>query len=228
MGRFINADDVQYLGENGDFVNYNLFAYCENNPTNRFDENGNWSLPNWAKIVIGVAAIAVGVIATAATGGAALPALIAGVKTAVVVGAISAGTNVAKTAVDSIKNGDSFDEFAEKAIDSAVDGFCDGFMTGGIMSGASMTFGSMFKNAAGFKFGTTPRPQYGRVNMGYGTPKTNGNTLLSIQNSSGKSIFRIEADACNMLHLHYGKTKSALAKHRTAIVNFIAGVFSSD
>ena len=29
-GRFINADDVGYLGENGDINSYNLYAYCSN------------------------------------------------------------------------------------------------------------------------------------------------------------------------------------------------------
>ena len=32
--RFINADDVEYLGANGDLAGYNLYAYCSNNPVN--------------------------------------------------------------------------------------------------------------------------------------------------------------------------------------------------
>ena len=31
-GRFINADDTDYLGADGSFASYNLFAYCNNNP----------------------------------------------------------------------------------------------------------------------------------------------------------------------------------------------------
>lgn len=37
-GRFINADSV--MGINNDLNTYNLFAYCGNNPVNRYDSNG--------------------------------------------------------------------------------------------------------------------------------------------------------------------------------------------
>lgn len=39
-------------------------------------KTATYSIPNWAKVAIGVVAIAVGVIATAATGGAAAPVLV--------------------------------------------------------------------------------------------------------------------------------------------------------
>ncbi len=227
IGRFINADDTDVLGvEQGSLLQYNLFAYCLNNPVNRFDDSGNFSLPNWAKITIGVAAIAIGVVVTAATGGAAAPALIAGVKTALVVGAISAGTSAATTAVTSAIKGDDIKTIAKRVGNAAIDGFCDGFMTGGIMSGASMTYGSLLKNVNGIKIGSTAKPQYGNVNIGYGNSATNGNTIISIQNNAGKSLFRLEADAVNMLHMHYGATKAALKIHRTGIINTIAGVLS--
>ena len=123
IGRFINADDVQYLGENGDFVNYNLFAYCENNPTNRFDENGNWSLPNWAKVTIGVVAIVALAVVTAASG---LPAgVIAG---AALTGAISGGVGGAITGA--ISGG------LENGLPGVIDGACDGFLSGVIIGGA--------------------------------------------------------------------------------------------
>lgn len=38
--RFINADDVAYLGATGTLLSYNLFAYCENDPVNGLDSNG--------------------------------------------------------------------------------------------------------------------------------------------------------------------------------------------
>ena len=53
-GRFISADGQLNEGVLG----YNMFAYCENNPVNNFDSNGNSPLPNLAKVAIGVAAIA--------------------------------------------------------------------------------------------------------------------------------------------------------------------------
>ena len=49
IGRFINADSVEYLGANGDLQSYNLYAYCLNNPVNRVDENGKFSL-----VILGV------------------------------------------------------------------------------------------------------------------------------------------------------------------------------
>ena len=38
--RFINADSTDYLGATGTLLSYNLFAYCENDPVNRIDEDG--------------------------------------------------------------------------------------------------------------------------------------------------------------------------------------------
>ncbi len=42
-GRFINADDVSYLGIGG-ILSYNLFAYCENDPVNGYDPYGTFDL----------------------------------------------------------------------------------------------------------------------------------------------------------------------------------------
>ena len=40
VGRFINCDDVNYIGATGSEVSYNPFAYCENNPVNYSDFTG--------------------------------------------------------------------------------------------------------------------------------------------------------------------------------------------
>ena len=41
IGRFINADDMQVLGvEQGNLLEFNLFAYCLNNPVNGVDSEG--------------------------------------------------------------------------------------------------------------------------------------------------------------------------------------------
>ena len=40
-GRWLNSDDVMFLGANGNIASYNLFAYCENNPINMVDLTGN-------------------------------------------------------------------------------------------------------------------------------------------------------------------------------------------
>ena len=62
-GRFINADSLEYLGVNGDFVNYNLFVYCGNNPVMNKDPEGEFFL---TAIIIGtIAGVAIGFGATA-------------------------------------------------------------------------------------------------------------------------------------------------------------------
>ena len=66
IGRFINADDIAYLGSGGTVVSYNLFTYCKNNPVMLSDPNGH--APEWwqwaisgAMVVAGVALVATGV-----------------------------------------------------------------------------------------------------------------------------------------------------------------------
>ena len=39
-GRFINCDDVDYIGINDTFTSWNAFAYCENDPVNKMDLSG--------------------------------------------------------------------------------------------------------------------------------------------------------------------------------------------
>ncbi len=41
VGRFINADDTDYLDVSGTVLGGNLFAYCENNAVNYCDPMGN-------------------------------------------------------------------------------------------------------------------------------------------------------------------------------------------
>ena len=42
-GRFLNADDVDYIGYSGEQLSYNAFAYCENEPVCRVDVSGRAS-----------------------------------------------------------------------------------------------------------------------------------------------------------------------------------------
>ena len=40
-GRFLNSDDIKYLGTTDCSIGFNLFSYCDNNPVNRSDVNGH-------------------------------------------------------------------------------------------------------------------------------------------------------------------------------------------
>ena len=44
MGRFINSDSLEYLGDGAELSNYNLFAYCGNNPVMGYDPEGTFAL----------------------------------------------------------------------------------------------------------------------------------------------------------------------------------------
>ena len=44
VGRFLNADDVNFIGYSGENLSYNAFAYCENEPINDIDYDGYISL----------------------------------------------------------------------------------------------------------------------------------------------------------------------------------------
>ena len=39
--RFLNSDDIKYLGTTDCSIGFNLFSYCDNNPVNRSDVNGH-------------------------------------------------------------------------------------------------------------------------------------------------------------------------------------------
>ncbi len=41
-GRFINADGI--VGQRGELLGHNLFAYCKNNPVNKYNSNGFMAL----------------------------------------------------------------------------------------------------------------------------------------------------------------------------------------
>ena len=154
VGRWISADASETL--TADFENlaqYNLFAYCFNNPVNTSDKTGTW--PSWAtKLAIGIGAIIIGaavVAATAATGGAAaafIGAAVAGVKAAAVSGAIAAAIGAGTSAVSHRVSTGSWSGAGKAAVDGAVEGFANGFMTGGIMAGGSQILSSGFKVAA--------------------------------------------------------------------------------
>ena len=65
IGRWINADIPETLtADFENFAQYNLFAYCFNNPVNMSDETGTW--PSWVKKAVAVVTIAAVVVAATA------------------------------------------------------------------------------------------------------------------------------------------------------------------
>ena len=124
-GRFINADGI--IGANQDILGYNLYAYVSNNPINSFDVEGQWKLPNWAKVAIGVAVIGGLAIATALTGGA-TSVVLGAALTGAVYGGVSGAVTGALTG--GVTGG------TEGAVNGAVDGFLTGTLTGGLIGGA--------------------------------------------------------------------------------------------
>ena len=88
VGRFINADSIEYLGEGEELNNYNLYAYCGNNPVMYVDPMGhswesfwngvgNWFKDNWVKLAIGAAFIVAGAAVTFFTAGMGTASLLA-------------------------------------------------------------------------------------------------------------------------------------------------------
>ena len=128
IGRFISQDEVSYLDP--ETINgLNLYAYCLNNPVNYYDPDGNWSMPNWLKWVIGGVVIVGLGIATAFTGGAAgviLGAAFYGALTGAVSGALVSGV------IGGISSAISGDGFWSGFADGAADGFMSGAIIGGV------------------------------------------------------------------------------------------------
>ncbi len=98
IGRFINADDIGYLGAGSNLSGYNLFAYCGNNPVTGYDPAGTLDWGNLFKgsgwFAVGVTAIAVGV--SVLTCGVAAPAIMAVATVTVAAGAATAVNGVSE------------------------------------------------------------------------------------------------------------------------------------
>jgi RHS repeat-associated protein len=219
IGRWINADIPETLtADFENFAQYNLFAYCFNNPVNLSDETGTW--PSWAtKLAIGIGAIVIGaavVAATAATGGAAaafVGAAVAGLKAAAVSGAIGAAVGAGTSAVSHRVSTGSWSGAGKVAIDGAVDGFASGFMTGGIMAGGSQILSSGFKVAAnagvptGRNGGLTIGNKLRVLSPNHPQAYEAGGTLLKI-GSKYKNI-RFDVGSNSLFHMNIQLAKTA-------------------
>ena len=183
-GRFINADEVKYIGQDGTNVSYNLYAYCLNNPVNRFDDGGNLSLPNWAKMAIGVGAITVGAVATAIAGGAVSVVLLSSLKIATSSALIGAVKGAVFGAISHIISTGSWNGVGKAIINSSINSACDGFMWGGITAGTIFTSFAA-KGAKITEIGRlkpSGKKGDGYYGVKYDIPKSNGKfTIRSIE-----------------------------------------------
>ena len=138
IGRWINADTSEALTvgfEN--FVQYNLFAYCFNNPVNMTDETGTW--PSWVgKVVAAVAVVAVvaavAAITVATAGAGTVAAVIAvGAAKGAAIGMISgAAMGAATGAVRHRVSTGSWNGAGTAALNGMGDGALSGAITGAI------------------------------------------------------------------------------------------------
>ena len=135
VGRFLNADGIDFLGTDEGLLSYNLFAYCLNDPVNRTDDSGNLSIKNWIKIGVGAIALGAAIALTVATGGGAAAVAIGVAK---VVGSVALST-ATSAGIGYLTNGK----------EGAIDGACNGFMLGSLSAcgGAAIKYGQAVRAA---------------------------------------------------------------------------------
>ena len=124
------------MGANGDFISYNLFAYCLNNLVNRTDGGGNWS--GWA-----TAGLIVGAVLCIA----AVTVLTCGVGTATLAGAVAVGA--AKGALIGAAAGIALGAGAGYVITGTLEGAATGAAIGfgaGAVVGAAVGGGSAYSS----------------------------------------------------------------------------------
>ena len=218
-GRFINIDDINVIDTTKDFTNgINLYAYCLNNPVNDCDTDGNLSW--WEKLLIGFAVIVVGGLLTAFTAGAGTSFLAtfgSALLTSLMQASITAGINAGIGMVSGAIATGTF----QGALNGLLDGLVDGFMWGGFLSGGAQIIGVIIPKTSGLKIGNHE--------FMYGTNKSK--TLISINNKSGSSRFRIDIGRGSKhtqlftgIHFHFGNSSKLRQLHRffsPAILNGI-------
>ena len=157
IGRFINPDTMDVLtAEHQNFLQYNLYTYCFNNPANMQDDNGEW--PSWAtKIAIGtavIAAAAVLTVATAGTGTALACFAVGALKGSIAGAAMGAASGAVSGTINHRLTTGSWKGAGKAALDGAADGYMSGaisgFITGGINSSACFVAGTAILTSIGY------------------------------------------------------------------------------
>ena len=124
--RFINADG--YINANGDFIGFNMYAYCGNNPVNRNDDGGEfWHIVAGA-IIGGVSSFASSIVTGSSVEDALISAAfgaVSGGLCAAFPGAsaiIGAGMSAAESVVIDVKNKEDTSTIVVDAVVSATFG----------------------------------------------------------------------------------------------------------
>ena len=133
-----------------------MFSYCENNPVNKNDSDGN--LPAWArKVLIGtavIAAAAVLTVATAGTGTALACFAVGALKGAAIGAAVGAATGAAAGAVGHRISTGSWQGSGQATLEGAAAGYMtgaiSGFVSGGFTSNVCFVAGTSVLTAAGY------------------------------------------------------------------------------
>ena len=187
IGRWINADTSEALTvgfEN--FVQYNLFAYCFNNPVNMTDETGAW--PSWVgkvvaavEVVAVVAAVAAINVATAGAGTAAAVIAVGAAKGAAIGMISGAAMGAATGAVRHRVSTGSWNGAGTAALngmgDGALSGAITGAITGAVGSAAKVAQAAKAWDGGTFKSGyKSMKYHYNKHVVGEGLTK--GNNVL--------------------------------------------------
>lgn len=189
----------------------NLYAYCGNDPVNRFDPTGHswksfwngvgdWFSDHWKEVAIGTAFIVGGALVTALTAGAGvgfMAALGSALLSSTIQVGISVGTSVLVGGLVSVANGGGF-------FDNVGDNIANAYMWGGIFSGGAQILGGGFRIAAnkGVTTGRAGGIKLGNSGVKILSPDKNnwakaGGTLIKFGNR-----FRIDTGAMWGLHMH--------------------------
>ena len=202
VGRFINADATDALTvEHENFVQYNLFAYCWNNPVNLTDDGGTW--PSWLKKIVAavavVAVVAVAAAVTVATAGAgtAVAVIAVGAAKGAAIGAASgAAIGAATGAVKHRVQTGSWKGAGKAALEAGASGALSGAITGAVMGGISS--GVNYVKANGVKV-----HQVGRLKPSNKSGNGNLGVKYQINKANGKPTIKSFEFHANHAHKGY-------------------------
>jgi RHS repeat-associated protein len=195
--RFISADVLLSTGQG--VIGHNCYAYCLNNPANRSDVDGIWSLPNWVKktiaaiaVVAVVTAVAAITVATAGAGTAAAVIAVGAAKGAAIGMVSGAAMGASASAIKSRVQTGSWDGAGEAALNGMGDGALSGAITGAITGAAS----------SGLKVARAARAwDNGTFNSGYDSMNYHYNKhVLQEGYSQGNNVVNYTKEALRFAH----------------------------